>query len=50
MINVALDEKEVTVIIKALSNCLKNCKSGGAEKGCDDCSLLEKVINKLKNQ
>lgn len=50
MVNIALDEAEVTVIIKALNNCLQNCRSGGAEKGCDDCALLEKVINKLKNQ
>ncbi|MGE5576549.1 MAG: hypothetical protein ACM3TT_05060 [Syntrophothermus sp.] len=47
MIHLDLTPEELTVIRKSIDNCLKTCKEGGAEKGCDDCRLLEKVLGKL---
>lgn len=48
MKNIALADEEIIVVIKAMEICLKKCQSGGAEKGCDDCTTLAKVLDKIK--
>ncbi|MCL4516609.1 MAG: hypothetical protein M1379_13605 [Firmicutes bacterium] len=48
MIHLDLTPEELSVIQKSINNCLETCQQGGAEKGCDDCRLLEKILGKLE--
>jgi len=49
MKSIQLNEKEIDLLKKSVEHCLKTCKQGSAEQGCQDCLALEAVLVKLDN-
>lgn len=47
MTTITLDDKEVELLKNSINHCLKTCKQGSAEHGCQDCQALEAVLAKL---
>jgi hypothetical protein len=50
--NVALEEKDIRILVQSLDNCLKTCvaKAQKPDAPCEDCDAARALQKKLKAQ